>query len=53
MATTGYSLLKHHFDKLILGGYPRYFYGNGLEPIRDTYEKAFNRKINLLDVPGL
>lgn len=46
MANTEYAVLKKHFDKLIYGaGYP-----GGLEPIRDTYERAFNIKINLYDV---
>ena len=48
MYNNDYSILKQHFDKLIYGGgYP---INNGLEPIRDSYERAFNRKINLFDV---
>ena len=43
----GYSSMKDHFDKLILGGYPA---NTGLEPIRTTYEKAFDTAINLIDV---
>lgn len=46
MTQTGYSVLKDHFDKLFLGGYP----GNGLEQIRDTYQFAFNTKIHLYDI---
>ena len=46
MATTGYAVLKKHFDRLFVGGYP----GNGFEPIRTVYETAFDRKINLFDV---
>lgn len=46
MAATGYAVLKKHFDKLFVGGYP----GNGFEPIRTVYETAFDRKINLFDV---
>lgn len=42
-----YSILKDHFDKLILGGHR---YGNGLEPIRDSYKTMFNLGIGLLDV---
>lgn len=47
MSTTKYSILKEHFDKLILGGYPQ---STGLEPIRSTYENAFNMNINRQDV---
>jgi len=44
---TAYGALKHHFNKLLMGGYQS---NNGLEPIRDVYEKAFDIKINLFDV---
>lgn len=44
---TQYTVLKEHFDRLINGGFP---YSNSLEPIRDTYEEMFERKINLYDV---
>ena len=47
MAATKYSLMKEHFDKLILGKFPR---STGLEPIRDTYSIALNTSINLQDV---
>ena len=47
MSTTKYCILKDHFDKLILGGYPQ---STGLEPIRSTYENAFNMNINRQDV---
>ena len=47
MSTTKYCILKEHFDKLILGGYPQ---STGLEPIRSTYENAFNMNINRQDV---
>lgn len=47
MSTTKYSILKEHFDKLILGGYPQ---STGLEPIRSTYENTFNMNINRQDV---
>ena len=50
MANTPYITLKHHFDKLLCGGYQQNYYGSGFEPIRDTYERAFGRKINLFDV---
>jgi len=46
MTRTGYFVLKDHFDKLLLGGYP----GNGLEQIKDTYQFAFGTKIHLYDV---
>lgn len=46
MATTGYVALKDHFDRFIKGAYR----GNGLERIRDVYEDAFGKKINLYDV---
>lgn len=45
--TTDYAIIKEHFDRLFIGGYP---YSNGLEPIRDVYEQMFDRKINLYDV---
>lgn len=44
--STNYSAMKHHFDKLISGGYP----GNGLELIRSTYEDAFGMKVNREDI---
>lgn len=50
MANTPYVALKHHFDKLLCGGYQQNFYGSGFEPVRDTYERAFGKKINLFDV---
>lgn len=50
MANTPYVALKHHFDKLLCGGYQTNYFGSGFEPIRDTYERAFGRKINLYDV---
>ena len=46
MTQTGYAVLKTHFDKLFVGGYP----GNGLEQLRDVYQFAFNTKINLFDI---
>ncbi|MCM1235484.1 MAG: hypothetical protein NC489_35745 [Ruminococcus flavefaciens] len=42
-----YAILKEHFDMLILGGHR---YSNGCEPIRMVYQKAFGRKIPLLDI---
>lgn len=45
--TTQYAVLKHHFDKLLFGGYPN---NTGLEPIRDVYQRAFNKPINMHDV---
>lgn len=44
---TPYATLKHHFDKLLIGGYPN---NSNLDPIRDTYTYAFDRPINLFDV---
>lgn len=44
---THYAILKHHFDKLLFGGYPN---NTGLEPIRDVYEKAYNCPINMYDI---
>lgn len=47
MAAT-YEILKHHFDNLILGGYPK---SNYLEPIRDSYRTMFNATpINQFDI---
>lgn len=45
--TTQYAILKHHFDKLLFGGYPN---NTGLEPIRDVYQRAFNKPINMHDI---
>lgn len=44
---TSYTVLKHHFNKLIMGGYPN---NTGMEPLRDTYEEAFDKKIGLYDI---
>lgn len=44
---THYAILKHHFDKLLFGGYPN---NTGLEPIRDVYSKAYNSPINMHDI---
>ena len=47
MAFEIYSSIKDHFDKIILGGHPL---SNGLEPIRDTYEKMISAKIPQYDI---
>ena len=44
---TQYAVLKHHFDRLLFGGYPN---NTGLEPIRDVYQRAFNKPINMHDI---
>lgn len=44
---TPYASLKSHFNKLLIGGYQS---SNGLEPVRDVYADAFERKINLFDI---
>lgn len=45
---TQYAVLKEHFDKLI--GSNSFPYNIAIEPIRDTYEEMFGKKINLYDV---
>lgn len=47
MSATAYAKLKDHFDKLVLGGYPK---NTRLEPIRTTYEDMFDMRIDRQDV---
>lgn len=47
MPATKYALMKEHFDKLVLGGYPQ---NTGLEPIRSVYNHTFNMGINRHDI---
>lgn len=47
MAITGYSNLKYHFDRLVMGQVPS---NNLIDPIRDIYKNLFNQKIGLYDV---
>lgn len=46
---TNYSVMKTHFDKLI-SGQIRNPYFRGAEPIRTTYEKAFEKQINMYSI---
>ena len=42
-----YEEMKYHFDKVIMGGYPN---SSSFDPVRDIFEVAFDRKINLFEL---
>lgn len=42
-----YEEMKSHFDKVITGGYPN---SSSFDPVRDIFEVAFDRKINLFEI---
>ena len=47
--TTGYAVMKTHFDRLLTGNYSNNYF-RGAEPIRSTYLKAFGKQINMYNI---